>query len=163
WESVVITATANESLAERETQIEFTTGNRKVQLDVMQKAPVFTTVEKNVLDFMALHKIPAASVAVTYKEKLVYSKTFGIADVERQMPATNRSVYRTASISKVITMAAILKLVEENLLAVNEKVFGSNSILGYDFASSYVDPRLLDITVDQLLKHEAGWEHAPGD
>src|SRR5690606_30383876 len=60
WESVVITATANESLAERETQIEFTTGNRKVQLDVMQKAPVFTTVEKNVLDFMALHKIPAA-------------------------------------------------------------------------------------------------------
>src|SRR5690606_12542270 len=83
--SVIIAATVNESLSDREGRTTFKSGNREVHLYVTKKAPVFSTIERNVRDFMTLHNIPSASIAITYKEKLVYSKAFGMADVEQQV------------------------------------------------------------------------------
>lgn len=162
-ETVIISATVNESLSDREGRATFKSGNREIHLYVTQKAPVFSTIERNVRDFMALHNIPSASIAITYKEKLVYSNAFGMADVEQQVPATTSSVYRIASISKVITLATILKMVDEGKLTVDQKVFGPNGILGFDFTETYADPRVYDITVHQLLRHEGGWTEVFGD
>src|SRR5690606_6837960 len=36
-------------------------------------------------------------------------------------------------------------------------------ILGFDFTETYADPRVQDITVHQLLRHEGGWTEVFGD
>src|SRR5690606_31909867 len=62
-ESVVISAMVNESDSDRKGRATFKSGNRKVHLDVTQKGPIFSAVEENVREFMALHNIPSASIA----------------------------------------------------------------------------------------------------
>lgn len=56
---------------------------------------------------------------------------------------------------------AILKLVEDGELELNDKVFGSDGILA-ELEYSIVDERLLDITVEHLLRHSAGWDEHKG-
>jgi D-alanyl-D-alanine carboxypeptidase len=163
WASVEISAKANEGFEAREGKIRFKSGKQVVELVVTQRAHMFASVDKHVHEFMEMYQIPSASLAITYKERLVYLKAYGIADKQRNEPATDKSVYRTASISKVITLTAALKLVEEGLLRTNEKVFGPNSVLGYDLSSTFADPRVLDMTVEHLMQHTAGWKEAPGN
>lgn len=66
--------------------------------------------------------IPGISVAVAQQNRLVYSKGFGMADVENSVPATARTLYRTASIAKPMTAAVVLSLMEEGKLDLDEDV-----------------------------------------
>jgi serine beta-lactamase-like protein LACTB len=61
---------------------------------------------------MSSRGLPAISVAVGQGGRIVYADGYGLADVENFVPARADSVYRIASISKVITAVALLQLVE---------------------------------------------------
>ncbi len=61
-------------------------------------------------------KAPGMSVAVAQDNKLVYSKGFGMADVELSVPAKAETAYRTASIAKAMTATAVMQLVEQGKL-----------------------------------------------
>jgi CubicO group peptidase (beta-lactamase class C family) len=109
--------------------------------------------------FLAKHKVPGASVAITHNSKIVYSKGFGFADVETNSQVTSSSLFRIASLSKPITAVAILQLVENKKLKLEDKVF---SILDFEAeieaAGEAFDARLRDITIEQLLLHHGGWD-----
>ena len=55
--------------------------------------------------------------------RLVYARGFGYADVERHEPVQPDTLFRIASISKPITAAAILKLVDDGRLELDDRVF----------------------------------------
>ena len=61
---------------------------------------------------MKAAQIPGLSVAVM-KDDFVWSKGFGLADVENRVPATAESSYRLASVTKPMTAVAALKLWEQ--------------------------------------------------
>ena len=61
---------------------------------------------------MARRNIPGVSVAIAVGDSPIWSRGYGLADLENFVPATERSRYRLASISKPITAVALLKLVE---------------------------------------------------
>jgi putative pyoverdin transport system ATP-binding/permease protein len=59
---------------------------------------------------MKKHKIVGASLALIDGKGIVFSKGYGFADKANNKPATAQTVYPFGSVSKVITMASVLKL-----------------------------------------------------
>lgn len=120
-------------------------------------------LDKDVEKFIKRWKIQGASIAVTRDEQLVYAKGFGIANEETGEEVKPGHLFRIASVSKLITAVAIMKLVEEERLDLNDHVFGKEGILCDSVFLNYEDPRIEDITVKHLLNHTAGWSRYAGD
>ncbi|MDR0765933.1 MAG: beta-lactamase family protein [Odoribacteraceae bacterium] len=114
-------------------------------------------LDRAVARFMKQWHIVGASLAITRGGKLVYSKGYGHADREAGIPVNVNNIFRVASISKLITAAGIMKLVEEKRLALESVVFGENGILDDTLFSRPADRRVLNITVEHLLRHQGGF------
>ncbi|MFC1793461.1 serine hydrolase, partial [Planctomycetota bacterium] len=85
------------------------------------EVPELSAFDKTMKDFMISHKVSAGSLAITYQGRLVFAR--GYTWSKADSPATEpTSLFRIASLSKPITSAGILKLVEENQLSLNDKV-----------------------------------------
>lgn len=123
----------------------------------------YAAAEKTISSFMRKWCIAGASVAVSVDGRLVYAKGFGHADTTTAEPVQPYHKFRVASISKLITAVAVMKLAEEGRLSLNDRVFGPGAILNDDFFSNPRDKRALSITVAHLLGHEGGWTTRWGD
>ena len=72
---------------------------------------------------MEREKVAGMSVAVTDRGKIIYEKGFGAESVERpEVAPSGHSMYRIASISKLVTGITLLRLVEEGKLALDRPV-----------------------------------------
>ena len=67
-------------------------------------------VDRLVQDFITKYEVPGASIAMTDKGNVVYSKGFGYADIDTHTSVQTNSLFRIASLSKPITAVAILQL-----------------------------------------------------
>ncbi len=113
--------------------------------------------------FMKKWTIEGASIAIAKDGKLVYAKGFGFADTAAGIEIQPYSKFRIASISKLVTAVAIMKLQEEGRLSLDDKVFGPEGILNDSCYCHPKDKRVFDITVAHLLSHEGGWSQRYGD
>jgi CubicO group peptidase (beta-lactamase class C family) len=66
--------------------------------------------------------IPAVALTLVDKNNLIWSGVFGIADRKTQTPATTDTVFRIGSITKSFTALAILVLVQQKKLALDDKL-----------------------------------------
>ena len=123
----------------------------------------YAGVEKSVNAFLRKWKIAGASVAIAKDGKLIFARGFGFADTAAKTETQPYNKFRIASISKLVTAAAIMKLQEEGRLSLNDRVFGPEGILDDPYFSNPKDPRVYNITVAHLLSHEAGWTQRYGD
>lgn len=123
----------------------------------------FEGCSKVVEAFMKKWTIAGASVAIAKDGKLVYARGFGFADTAARIETQPYSKFRIASISKLVTAIAIMKLQEEGRLSLDDKVFGPEGILNDSCYCCPKDKRVFDITVAQLLSHEGGWSQRYGD
>ena len=115
--------------------------------------PFDDLMEKFVLE----NKIPGASIAVAKDGHLVYARGFGYGDLEKKQPVQPNSLFRIASISKPFTAVAILQLVEQNKLKLDTPVFELLPHKPHLAEGTKVDPRLSQITITHLLRHQGGW------
>lgn len=113
--------------------------------------------------FMDKWEIKGASFALMKNDRLIYSKGYGYADKEAEIPMDVMHVFRIASISKLITAVAIMKLQEEGRLHLQDPVFGPAGILNDSVFLTIKDPRTRKITVEHLLRHQAGYSISYGD
>jgi N-acyl-D-amino-acid deacylase len=95
------------------------------------------------------------TVAVNANGTLVHSRAFGWSDAARTKALSPDAMMRVASVSKPFTPAIVKDLVRDNKLALDTRVF---PYLGLRSEGAPADPRLSDITVQQLLDHKAGWD-----
>src|SRR3954469_5179765 len=110
--------------------------------------------------FLSKYQIPGATLAIAKNGKLVYMRAFGTADQAGTELTRPDHMFRIASISKPIMSIAIMQLIESGQLSLSDKPFGPGGILNVDpyFANANVtDPRIYDITIQNLLEHAAGW------
>ncbi len=114
------------------------------------------SIDDMILAFMRDQEVPGASVAVAKDGRLVYARGFGHADSQLGLAVQPNMRFRIASISKPITAAAILRLIELGLLRLDDNPF---AVLKLALPAD-ADPRLRKITVRQLLHHTAGWDRA---
>lgn len=106
---------------------------------------------------MQEHAIPGGAVAVLRDGKLIYARGFGYADVENKTPMQPDALFRIASVSKPITSVAVMKLVEEGRLTLDDRVAPFIAHLA-PAPGATVDPRWEQITIRQLLNHTGGWD-----
>ncbi|MDR0414337.1 MAG: beta-lactamase family protein [Prevotellaceae bacterium] len=118
----------------------------------------FEKADSVVRRFLKRWKINGASLAVARDGELLYAKGFGYADVEQKVEVTPSHVFRVASVSKLITATAVMQLVEQGKLSLDDRVFGCDGILSDSAFGSISDVRVLQITVKNLLEHSAGWD-----
>ncbi len=97
-------------------------------------------------------RLPGMAVGIVYREKLVYKKGFGYADVLTKRSVTPQTCFRIASISKTFTSFAVMQLVEKGKLRLTDKVA---KYLPW-FRARRGRLSSADITVRELLSHSAG-------
>ncbi|MDE2684471.1 MAG: serine hydrolase [Chloroflexota bacterium] len=110
-----------------------------------------------ILALMAKYEIPGAAIAIAKDGRLVFAKGYGLADVENKELVRPDSLFRIASISKPVTAVAVLKLMEDGLLDLDERVLDILAHLDPP-GGEVLDPRFKEVTVRQLLHHAGGWD-----
>ncbi|HXB95317.1 MAG TPA: serine hydrolase, partial [Puia sp.] len=117
-----------------------------------------SAIDQNVTAFMTQYNIPGMAIAITLNDKLVYINAYGKASVENNQPVTTQSLFRIGSLSKQITSVAIMRLLDEGKLSLNQTVFGTGAILGNTYGTQPYGPGITNITVGELLHHtQGGW------
>lgn len=112
--------------------------------------------ESTVMGFMEQRAITCGSLAVTRNGRLVLAR--GYTWRAEPMPDTRpTSLFRTASVTKPITAAAVLRLLQEGRLNPGDRVAGLLRL------NASADPRLADVTVLRLLQHLGGWSRDSSD
>lgn len=96
-------------------------------------------------------EIPGFTVAVSHKGKVLLSRAYGFADLEKQTPMTTDHIFRIASHSKTFTATAIMQLQEQGKLKLDDTV-----IQYVPWLSEHTDKRWESVTIRQLLSHSAG-------
>jgi CubicO group peptidase (beta-lactamase class C family) len=99
---------------------------------------------------------PGAAVAVAKDGHLLLARGYGYADKENNVPVEPDMLFRIASLTKSITSATILHLVEQGKLRLDDKFV---DILRKEYPlPKGADPRLRKITLRNLLQHSGGWD-----
>lgn len=120
-------------------------------------------VAKEANEFLQQWNLAGLTMSIVKDGKLVYAHGFGYSDVEAKQQVTPGNLFRIASVSKLITAVAIMKLVEKKTISLESKVFGPKAILKDPVFNSVADKRLYSITVRHLLAHAGGWSLSYGD
>jgi len=123
-----------------------------------EHSPLLEPFDRLMTSFMAEHKVPGGALAVTKQGRLVYARGFGYGDLGRKEPVQPTSLFRIASLSKPLTAVAILQLVEQGKLKLDDKVFDILKFKAHVEEGASVDPRLKHITILHLLQHTGGWD-----
>jgi N-acyl-D-amino-acid deacylase len=121
--------------------------------------PGMASYDEAIAGFMRKYAIPGGAVAVLRDGKLIYARGFGYADVESRTPVRPDALFRIASVSKPLTSAAIMTLVGEGRLALDDRVAPFIAHLT-PAQGAIVDPRWEQITIRHLLNHTGGWDRA---
>jgi CubicO group peptidase (beta-lactamase class C family) len=106
--------------------------------------------------FMQERSIPNASAAISYQGRLVLARAYTWSDDASEAAIQPDARFRIASISKPITAVAIMRLVQEGKLSLDDKVDQLIALVPAD--GQQADPRQADITVRHLLQHLGGWD-----
>ena len=98
------------------------------------------------------HKVPGATVAIVSRDEVLLLKGYGYADTgTRERVDPEKHLFRIASITKTFTATAIMQLLEQGKLSLDEDI---RTYLG----EIDVDDHLGTITITDLLTHSAGFE-----
>ncbi|MEM6516616.1 MAG: serine hydrolase domain-containing protein [Bacteroidota bacterium] len=108
---------------------------------------------KNILQKLKEHKVNGISVAVIHNGKLDWTKAYGVANADTKEPVTTNTLFQCASISKIITAIAALKLVENGLLSLDENV--NNKLKRWKLKEND-NTKAQSVSLRHLLSHSAG-------
>lgn len=100
-------------------------------------------------------KIPSVAYALVYNSNNPHINVMGMADIENKQQATPQTLYRIGSVSKMFTSFAILKLVEEERLHLDDEV--SSILPNVKFYNPWQQTH--PIRVVHLLEHTTGWDN----
>ena len=132
--------------------------------NAMSAQPELHAMDSIMQRYLKRWEIHGAQLAISRHDSLLYARGFGYADKDRQIPMEPSYIMRMASVSKLVTATGIMKLRDMGKIRLSDKVFGPKGILNDTFyVNSIRDKRYFDITVEQLLRHKAGFTNYAGD
>lgn len=104
--------------------------------------------------FMESRHLPGLVYGVVLDGNLIYSGGFGYANLEQQIPAHAKSLFRIASMSKSFTALAILQLRDAGKLNLDDP---ASKYLPEMKKLKYLTTDAPEITIRHLLTHGAGF------
>lgn len=114
------------------------------------------TVDRLVGIFMNKYAVPGVSFTIARNDSIKIERCYGYADKDAGILMNPGNRFRIASVSKTITATAIMKLVEQGKLHLQDKVFGPAGILGTTYGTYPYKRWVAEITVADLLEHLGG-------
>lgn len=123
---------------------------------VITPAQTKSTIESNassakvdayVLEKMKARNIPGLSLAIVRDGKIILAKGYGMANLELSVPATEKTIYHLASVTKTFTAMATMMLVQEGKISLEEPISKYFSDLPEAWRA---------VKIRQLLNHTSG-------
>jgi CubicO group peptidase (beta-lactamase class C family) len=131
----------------------------------------FDYLDQRMRTFMRQYSVSGAGIAIAIGGRLAYARAYGYADTELNggTLATPNTIFRVGSISKFITMAAIMRMIDEGTLTRAGKPLTLDTLIFPDVIRPYLNfpltdeisrtpPKSLELmTLRNLLQHASGW------
>ncbi|NSL89803.1 beta-lactamase family protein [Chitinophaga sp. Mgbs1] len=96
-------------------------------------------------------RIPGIAVAVVGPEGIIWSQTAGMADVEKKIPITAKTVFKLGSMAKPFIAFSVMQLVQSGKLSLDANV---NDYLPFKVSNPKNPGKV--ITLQHLLSHSSG-------
>ena len=113
-----------------------------------------SAVEQMFRQYSERQHMPGLAYGVVLDGEVVYSGSFGFANLEEKVPATTRSLFRIASMSKSFTALAILQLRDAGKLSLDD---AASKYLPEMKKVTYLTTDAPEITIRHLMTHSAGF------
>lgn len=85
-----------------------------------QESPKIKEIDAYVNTILERNGIPGAAVAVMQKGKTIHENYYGQANIEFDVPVTEKSIFRIYSLTKIMVSNCIFKLIEDKKLSLND-------------------------------------------
>src|SRR5215210_450051 len=116
------------------------------------RAELEAFLDKELGKEMKKHHIAGAAVSVVKDGELFFAKGYGEADLEKGISVDpKQTIFHVGSVGKLFTWTAVMQLVEEGKLDLDEDV---NTYLDFRIPDTYPQP----ITLRHLMTHTSGFE-----
>lgn len=123
----------------------------------------FGTIDAYANSLLKEWNIPGMGISIVYKGKLIYSKGYGLRDIEKNLPATETTLFPIASNTKLFTAVIAAQLAVEGKLSLDKPV--RTYVPGMTFYNEELTSR---VTLRDMLSHRTGlpgydgiWLNAP--
>jgi CubicO group peptidase (beta-lactamase class C family) len=110
-----------------------------------------TDLDDAILKEMQARRIPSVTACVIKNDRVVWTGSYGLADKENGIPASNLTNYLLASLSKTVIATAVLQLEERGLIDIDQDIglYLPFNVRNPRFPQSAITPRM-------LLTHSSG-------
>jgi CubicO group peptidase (beta-lactamase class C family) len=112
------------------------------------------TIDRYVKAEMRKQKIPGISLVVLRNGRIVLLKSYGLANVEHQVPVKPETIFQSGSMGKQFTAAAVMMLIQDGKISLDDKI----TKFFPDAPSAWNQ-----VTVRHLLNHTAGMGDYPAE
>ncbi|MBT2491922.1 amino acid adenylation domain-containing protein [Streptomyces sp. ISL-96] len=113
--------------------------------------PVPRISRSELQEVMAAHHVPGVSIALLRGGEVVSVEGYGVTAADRPEPVTPRTAFQVASVSKHVTMLAVLQLVGDGVLNLDADI--------NRYLTTWQVPDGARITLRELVSHQAGLSH----
>lgn len=124
--------------------------------------PIFTRAqeaeaEASILAIMSQTNVVGVSVAVVKNNKIIYTHSFGLKNIETNTPLTDDCIFRIASISKSFSATSIMQLVQAKKLSLEDD---ASNLIGFPLRNPKFPDKV--ITLKMLLSHRSSINDSQG-
>ena len=130
-----------------------------------QNSPGSVAIDASLRGAVERKDVPGVVALVTDRDKVLYQGAFGVADVSTGRPLTTDALFRIASMTKAITSLALMQLIEQGRLGLDDpaekylpELVGLKVIESFDKATGayQLRPASRPPTVRHFLTHTSG-------
>ena len=114
-------------------------------------------VEQRIDELMKAQPVMGISVAVVKNNRIAYTHSFGLKDQEKAEPLTDDCLFRIASISKSFSATAIMQLVEQGKVSLQEDF---SNLIGFKVRNPKFPETV--ITLEMVLSHRSSINDSQG-
>ncbi len=105
---------------------------------------------------IASREVSSAIVTVVHRGEVIHNRAYGFVDVENRIPAEGETtLYRPGSISKMFTWVALMQLIEQGRVSLDD---GVNDHIDFEIPAFEGQP----VTVLDLFRHTPGMSDVGG-
>ncbi|MGA2166703.1 MAG: serine hydrolase [Terracidiphilus sp.] len=122
-------------------------------------------IDATVTQLMASAHVTGVGIALFHRGKVVYLKSYGLRDTEKNLPLTPDSVMTSASLSKSAFAVLVMRLVQQHVLSLDKPIaaYLPKPLPDYPgYSDLQGDDRWKKLTLRMLLSHTSGFANFRG-
>lgn len=114
------------------------------------KEKIIKDLDRIINEYVNGEFVPGLSIGVVYNNEAIYTRGFGVKNVDIKEPVDENPLFHMASASKTFVATGIMQLVEQGKIRLDE------CVIEYLPYFKLKDDRYKGITIRQLLSHISG-------